>query len=154
MNLSIQSLPKRLGPFSVDPISLTMVSAWLLLATGCGAGPKTHPVQGRLEIAGGATEVLAGHTIELALDADPQIRAAGTIQDDGTFAVETIHSGMVLQGALPGAYKARIVLGDDDPAKRKLAQKSLPARYLDFEKSGLSLAVPSADEAKFTVLRR
>ena len=140
---------------SIRLTSFTFGFQVIAFAIGCGGhNVKTHPVQGRLNVKNGNIALLAGHTIEVALDADPKVRAAGVIQDDGTFELETVQGAAVLKGALPGAYKARIVLGDDDPAKRNGALKAFDPRYFNFEKSGLALAVPSPDSPSLTILRR
>ena len=127
----------------------------LCVIAGCGAsGVKTHPVAGKIAIQGAEVKPLAGHTVEIALDTNPELRASGQIRDDGSFELETLHSGTILKGAVAGTYKARIVLSDDDAMERLLAAKSIPARYLQFEKSGLSLQVPATDGVTLNVLRR
>ena len=123
--------------------------------SGCGSGGvKMHPVAGRIEIAQGDAKPLAGHTLEVVLDSDPAVRAAGQIQEDGSFQLETLQRGSVLKGAVEGKYKARIVLSDDDLKQRTAAAKAIPARYLQFEKSGLSLQVPAAENVALKLLRR
>lgn len=133
---------------------LLVAAIGIVVFTGCGTGIKTHPVAGKIEISSGDIKPLAGHTIEVALDSDPKVRAAGQIQADGTFELETLQGGTVLKGALPGSYKARLVLADDDLKERILAAKAIPPRYLQFEKSGLSLQVPAPDAVSLKILRR
>jgi hypothetical protein len=82
------------------------------------------------------------------------VRAAGQIQEDGSFELETLQGGAVLKGAVEGTYKARIVLADDDIGQRNLAAKAIPPRYLQFEKSGLSLQVPATENVSLKILRR
>ena len=126
-----------------------------LVLAGCGgSGIKTHPVVGKIETQSGDITPLAGHTVEVALDTSPEVRASGEIRDDGSFVLETLQGGKVLRGAVPGTYKARIVLSDDDASKRMLAAKTVPPRYLQFEKSGLSVHVPAGENVTFKILRR
>ena len=64
----------------------------LFAIAGCGgpAGPKTYPVKGQVQLAGGEVQVLAGHNVEAALEADSTVRAYGLIKDDGSFELETL----------------------------------------------------------------
>jgi hypothetical protein len=124
------------------------------MVTGCGEKTaRTYPVKGRLELPATTVNALAGHTLEIALNADNRIRAAGEIQADGSFELKTVQDGRVLEGSVPGEYVARIVLNDDDAQKRAAAAKAIHSRYLRFEKSGLVLTVPSEQPIAFKVLR-
>jgi hypothetical protein len=130
-----------------------------LLATialvGCGpSGPRTHPVNGRVSVPNGDVAVLAGSTIEAALDSDLTVRAAGTIEPDGTFKLETLQSGAIRRGAVAGNYKVRVILADDDPAARKKAAKAVHPKALKFETSGLTLQVPTPDEVRLELTGR
>jgi hypothetical protein len=139
----------------IDVLALAITASLFVLSTGCSkAGPKTYPVKGRIDVAASDLKALAGHTVELALESDPQIRAAGQINDDGSFAVETLYGGRVLPGATEGTYRARIVLADDDIASKKLAARSLHPRYFQFDKSGLAIQVPAAEVVSLRVTRR
>jgi hypothetical protein len=141
--------------FTIDLLALTIITSLFVFSAGCSnAGPKTHPVKGRIDVAASDLKALAGHTIELALESNPEVRAAGQIQDDGSFAVETLHGGQVLPGAPEGTYKARLVLADDDITAMKAAAKSLHPRYLQFDKSGLVVQVPTAEVVSLKVTRR
>ncbi|MFO0880123.1 MAG: hypothetical protein U0840_22475 [Gemmataceae bacterium] len=111
---------------------------------GCGRGPTTYPVQGKIDLVGGDVSVLAGSTIEAAQKKDPLVRAAGAIQPDGTFRLETLHAGVIYSGALEGDYQVRVILGDDDAATRRRAAKAVPRRYYEFDTAGLSLSVPAS----------
>jgi predicted small lipoprotein YifL len=123
--------------------------------TGCGSGgPKTYPVRGRVAIPNGDVAVLAGSTVEAALDADPTVRAAGTIEPDGSFRLETLQAGVIKTGAVAGTYKVRVILTDDDPAMRKQAAKALHPKALKFESSGLTLQVPAPDEVRLELAAR
>ena len=71
--------------------SVTLLS---LAFTGCGpGGPKTHPVRGKVELAGADAAPLAGSHVEAALVSDPNVRASGEIQPDGRFSLQTLHAG-------------------------------------------------------------
>jgi hypothetical protein len=137
--------------------TLAVLSAGLILAGALGctkAGPRTHPVAGRVALAGGDVGVLAGHTIEVSLRSNPQIRAAGEIQPDGSFTLQMVQASALREGAAAGEYQARIVLADDDLARRSAAAQALHQRFLQFEKSGLALKVPSEGAVTLTVTRR
>ena len=139
----------------IDAAAVVITAGLLLSSVGCTqGGPKTHPVKGRVEAAGVDLQTLAGHTVEIALESDPKVRAAGQIQEDGSFAVETLHGGAVLKGASEGTYRARIVLADDDLASRNRAAKAVHPRYFQFEKSGLTVSVPAAEVVSLRVTRR
>jgi len=127
----------------------------MLCVVGCGTkGPQTYPVRGKVELVGGDVSVLAGSHVEAALTSDPTIRASGTIQSDGSFALETIHAGDLLIGAREGRYAVRLVLSDDDREVRRRAAKSVAKRYLDFNASGLTFDVPASKELVLSVTPR
>lgn len=142
--------------FNFAELAFVLVAATgIVVFAGCGGSSvKTHPVAGKIEIPSGDIKPLAGHTVEVALDSNPAVRAAGQIQDDGSFQLETLQGGSILKGAVEGTYKARIVLADDDIGQRNLAAKAIPSRYLQFEKSGLSLQVPATENVSLKILRR
>lgn len=124
--------------------SLAMIPLLLGAVLGCGSkGPVTHRVKGKLELEGNPPEVLAGAIVEASLVSQPQVRAFGSLQPDGTFELETLHDGVIRRGALEGVYNARIVLPDDDADVRKRAAEAVAPRYLQFEKSGLTIDVPA-----------
>jgi hypothetical protein len=127
----------------------TATLAACLALVGCGpGGPKTHPVQGRVAVTNGEVAALAGGTVEAALEGDPTVRAAGTIEPDGSFELETYRDGALRKGAVAGTYKVRMILPDDDPAARKKAAKAVHPKALRFETSGLSIEVPAASEVR------
>ena len=123
---------------------------------GCGpAGPKTYPVHGKFEVAGGDAAHLAGATVEAAEVTDPSVRASGTIQSDGSFTLETLHAGVIKKGAQEGNYKVRIILGDDgDREARRLRRAAVHARFLQFETSKLSFQVPTSGDVILKVAPR
>ena len=75
----------------------------LMSNLGCGAGgPRTYPVQGKVELAGADVKLLAGSHVEFALAADPRVRASGEIQEDGSFKLQSNHAGGILDGTREG----------------------------------------------------
>jgi hypothetical protein len=131
------------------------IPAWAVVAVvvlwavvGCGPdGPRTYPVRGKVELAGGDARQLAGAMVEAAMDSDPTVRASGVIAEDGSFTLETLHAGVILKGAREGSYKARILPGDeDDREARKRQREALNGKYKQFQTSGLSLQVPTEGE--------
>ena len=127
-----------------DRMKLTILTAALLGVAGCGrGGPATYPVEGRLEVVGADIALLAGSFIEAARVDDPSVRSSGVIEADGTFSLDTQYAGSILHGATAGKHQVRILLNDDDRKANRLAQKTLPTRYLAFQTSGLVIDVPS-----------
>jgi hypothetical protein len=135
--------------------SATVGVLTLLGLTGCGGEElKTYPVSGKVVLADGDVQQLAGSYVEFMLESDPLMRASGTIGPDGRFEVETLYKGKVLKGAAEGKYQARIILSDDDGGTPKRRSQLVHNRFLDFKTSGLSLTVPTSGEATFNVSRR
>ena len=131
------------------------VAIALAFVLGCGnSGPRTYPVNGTIVLPGGEVEPLVGHNIEASLDTEPTVRASGVIEAGGRFKLETIQGGEVVKGAREGTYKVRLILSDDDAASRKLAKKAVPARYFQFDTSGLTLQVPTSEDLKLEVKSR
>jgi hypothetical protein len=128
---------------------VAMLAALCLLALGgCSSqGVKTYPVAGKVEIKDGDVAILAGSYVELKREGeDDHLRPGGNIDSSGRFTVKTLHQGQLLQGAPEGKYKARITLGDEsDEGVPKRKGNPIHPRFLDFETSGLSFTVPSAD---------
>jgi hypothetical protein len=137
--------------------TMTGVGRWsaafgLAFLLGCGdSGPKTFPVNGTIALPGGDASPLAGHNIEASLDSEPTVRASGVIEPDGRFKLETLQNGRIVNGAREGTYRVRLILSDDDAAGRKLAKKAVPARYFQFDTSGLAFQVPTDADVKLEV---
>lgn len=137
--------------------SVTMIAVVAVLgAVGCGqTGPKTYPVNGKVELASGDVSQLAGNNIEAALASDPSVRASGVIQPDGSFALETLQAGVIQKGAQEGSYQVRIILDEDGDREAKRRRRSaLPLRYLQFKTSELSIQVPTHGEVTLKVSQR
>src|SRR5262245_6295390 len=87
---------------SVRAAALALGAALLLVSTpGCGKRiPKTYPVKGKV-IHKGGRPVTYGR-VELQSKSDPQLRAVGDIQTDGTFSLTTHLGGKSVAGAVEG----------------------------------------------------
>jgi hypothetical protein len=119
----------------------------MLVVSGCSdAKVKTHPVNGKIQLADGDVAVLEKSSVELMPDADSTMRPSGVIQRDGSFQIKTFHDGEFLVGAPEGGYKARIILADEsDEGVPQRKGDPIHRRFLDFQTSGLSITVPSSD---------
>jgi hypothetical protein len=126
----------------------TVVSAAVLfLLAGCSSQKiKTQPVAGKVELAGGDVAILTGSTIEFKSDADETVRPTGNMDSAGNFTMKTLYQGDIVPGAPEGKYKARIILGDEsDEGVPKRKGNPVHRRFLEFDTSGLTFSVPSAD---------
>lgn len=123
---------------------------------GCGvAPPRTHPIKGRVVLAGRDPLQLAGGHVEAVLADDHRIQAMGEIQPDGSFTLETVYNGETLEGAREGEYQARIVLSDEDKgARRRRNGPALARRFSQFKTSGLRFQVPTDREIVLKVSPR
>ncbi len=117
-----------------------VVLAGLALSTGCGSGPKTHSVKGKVVFEGGDVSKLAGGVVEFQSVSQPETFARGEIQEDGSFSMFTrTEGGKEKAGAVPGDHQARIYLpGSEDEETRLVIDR----RYTTFERSGLKVTVP------------
>ena len=124
-----------------------IIFVWFLLVSGCAdLGPRLYPVSGKVQVSGQDITVLEGSAIEVMSNTDNNIRAAGTINADGSFILETLQMGRMQKGAREGDFKARVVISDDDKAKLRLANKAVQKKYLDFESSGWKVKVPVSSD--------
>ncbi len=129
--------------------SAAIAALSLLLLFGCsGPAIKTHAVSGKVEVKDGDVAMLTGSTVQLVQEGDETIRPYGNIDASGNFTVKTVYKGEILQGAPAGKYKERLMLGDESDEgvpSRKGKGNVIHPRFLEFDKSGLSITVPSAD---------
>ena len=133
--------------------ALALVTSMMTL--GCGpAGPKTYPVNGRVELTQGDGAVLAGTNIEVSLESDPTVRASGVIDENGRFTLETLHGGKIWKGAVEGSYQVRLILSDDDKEARRKAAQAISPKALKFESSGLKIQVPANGEVTLKVPKK
>jgi hypothetical protein len=131
------------------------VALALLGLAGCGGGIKTYPVRGKVAVEGGDAKDLAGCHVQFMLESDNLVQPDGLIGPDGSFEMQTLHDGKILRGAPEGAYKARIILGqDEDEGRPKRRGQPVHKRFLDFKTSGLSYQVPTSGDITVTVAKR
>lgn len=117
------------------------VGLWALVGCSDG-GPKVYPVSGKVALAGGDAQKLAGHNVEVVLEGDPAVRASGVIGADGAFTLETLYAGKILKGVQEGKYQVRILAAEEDDNGKKLRKPPIASKHFKFESSGLSLQVP------------
>jgi hypothetical protein len=91
----------------------------LLLAggPGCGSGiPKTYPVKGKVVWKGG--KPVDDGRIEFQSLSEPDLKAVGEIESDGTFSLTTFKEGKTREGAVAGQHKVVVEpdMGDGKPA--------------------------------------
>jgi hypothetical protein len=141
--------PLRLCALRAFALKAMMVAALATLSAGCGKPSiKTHPVRGSVEVKDGDVTMLTGSTIQFVQADDETIRPYANIDASGNYIVKTLYKGEIVQGAPEGKYKARIMLGDESDEgvpSRKGKGIIIHPRFLEFEKSGLSVTVPSSD---------
>ncbi|HXG09456.1 MAG TPA: hypothetical protein VNK04_06675 [Gemmataceae bacterium] len=126
-----------------------------LLGTGCGGGPKTYPVKGKVVYPDGTP--LTGGIVEFEALASEvgQVNARGTIREDGTFEVSTLFPGTDKErdGAVAGEHRVLVIpplLTDEAMAKG--AKPAVDPRYRRYETSGLKVKVnPDVNEITLTV---
>jgi len=132
------------------PVAGRIITTCLLLAlAGCSGNPRTYPAGGTITLVDGTP--LAGARISFQLaDDNTAPTAGGTVQADGSFALQTFADG---DGALPGEHQVMIV---PPPSPRRPGwerdvtagggrqQSSAPqmdSRYRSFATSGLTYTV-------------
>ncbi len=116
----------------------------LILVAMIGCGPRTlSPVDGKVLFEPGIDFQFAGDTLEIRSENSPSDVGYGEIKPDGSFTIESLRDGEIVNGAPPGSYRARIVIADDDYDHKAAALKAVPKKYLSFETSGFSLDAPS-----------
>jgi hypothetical protein len=120
---------------------------------GCGPGAgHIHPVSGKFVVEnGGDVSSLAGHIVETRLESDPLVRSSGQIADDGSFRLETLHQGEIVDGAAAGTHTVRIVLSDDDRENAARDAKRLGPEHRDFDKSVWKIEVPTTSDPQLSV---
>jgi hypothetical protein len=120
---------------------------------GCGpgapAGPPTVPVQGKIVFTKGG-DVFKLHdtqgVVEFESVDQPGIKAYGTIEQDGSFSLGTKFEGGSKPGAVTGEHRVRLNLDET-------AQKLVAPQFLSFERSKLTVTVPSTGDIVIQVWR-
>ena len=118
---------------------------------GCApAGPKTHPVSGKVVPA--KTEdlkLLAGQSVEFQSTTEPETRGFGQIQPDGSFTISTYRQGVSLSGAIEGTHKVRLMIdpgGEDEDGRPRKRKWTFDRKYTQFANSGWAVTVPTDGE--------
>jgi hypothetical protein len=121
---------------------------------GCGGGPpkiEGTAVRGKVVYKGkGKVAQLAQGKVRLRTNADPNLVIVGIIEEDGTFTIGASAPGKSAGGVPAGQYKARIEPPLDDEGRPR---RVVHPRYMDFDKSGLTVTVPPPGEVTLVVDR-
>lgn len=123
----------------ICPIVLVLVPCLLI---GCSGHYSTYPAGGKVTYEDGTP--LPGGWVEFK-SAEHDLRASGTIQEDGTFEMSTYAPG---DGAVAGKHHVAVRPGipTDDSQGGLVADK-----FQDFDKSGITVTVDSGGENQFTI---
>jgi hypothetical protein len=130
------------------------VALALLGLAACG-GPRNKiegtAVRGKVVYKGkGNVGQLAQGKVRLRSDADTTLVVFGTIEEDGTFVLGASAPGKSPGGVPAGQYKARIEPPLDDEGRPR---RIVHPKYMDFDRSGLSVTVPPPGEITLVVER-
>ncbi|HXG10734.1 MAG TPA: hypothetical protein VNK04_13335 [Gemmataceae bacterium] len=137
--------------FTVRRLAAASVVVFCLVGlVGCGrSGPKTHPVKGKVvSEKAGVLQKLAGSSIELRSEVEPNTRGFGILEPDGSFTISTYRLGESLPGAIEGKHRARIMIdmGDEDDDRPRKKKWPIDPKYTRFETSGWEITVPTDGE--------
>jgi hypothetical protein len=95
-----------------DPLrrwALVKVAALAVVGiVGCGSGPKTYPVKGKVVFKGG--EPVTDGRIQFQSTTEPPFKALGDIGEEGSFALTTYLGRKKVSGAPAGAYHVVVEL--------------------------------------------
>jgi len=122
--------------------ALAVVGLGLIAVGGCGRrqeGPATVPLSGKVVFTkGGSVSTLNSRTggVEFQSVEQPDIRAYGSIEEDGSFTMASRVGESGKPGVIPGKHRVRIKL--DDEFKHLVAPQ-----FLQFERSGVTVTAPS-----------
>lgn len=126
------------------------VAIALLQVSGC-SGLKTYPVKGKVVFEKGDLNRLAGSAVEFVKDNDPNVRASGEIQADGSFSMATLAGGRPKPGAVEGTHLARIYLTGEEEPQVLFRKAGIDPRFLNFKTSGLIVKVPAEGDVTLKV---
>jgi hypothetical protein len=125
------------------------------LVAGCGTtqssedGPPTEPVRGKIVFTkGGDVKSLYDKQARVEFQSidQPGVRAVGAVEEDGSFTVATITPEGGSPGAVSGSHRVALELEDN-------AQGLVAPKFLDAQKSGIVVKVPSDGEIVVEVWR-
>ncbi len=134
-------------------LAVAWAAAVVLAGAGCrgAAGvPKTYPVKGTVVLKGADARQLRGGYVRLQGVADPNLKAVGEIEEDGSFVLGTSFDGKPLAGVREGEYRILI----EPPAAEEETSRprgNLHPRYWRFETSGLKCTVTPEQENVLTL---
>jgi hypothetical protein len=127
-------LRHRLGPWRDWPLLLVVAAAWLA-AAGCSPGPRAYPVKGKVVFKDNGKPLGSG-TVLFESVADPNQRASGEIQADGTY---TLANNVGANGAVEGEH--RVLIMTPLPEYGQNPRGPFDPRYQRFDTSGLRYTV-------------
>ena len=141
----MRNICRRSHQTTVPALAVALVWAGV---TGCGGPdfPKTYPLSGKVVYKGG--KPVQAEYIEFETVTDPPWRAASPLNPNGEFVSVTTHKpdGKTTEGIVAGEHRVRLGMGrGGDPGEQRGKRTPIPARYLDYEKSGLKIQVPAPD---------
>lgn len=139
--------------------TLRLLTACILFSGTAGCGGKaetpkapfdTSPVEGKVAFKGGKGRInlLERGKVWFKSNKDPTVEAVGTIDSEGAFTMSTLTSDRAWPGVPPGQYKVRLEVPLDDD--REPQTNIVQAKYLDYDKSGLTVSVPVPSD--FTII--
>jgi hypothetical protein len=139
--------------------TLRLLTACILITgvAGCGGkadAPKapfeTSAVEGKVAFKGGKGRInlLERGKVWFKSKSDPKVEAVGTIDGEGAFTMSTLTSDRAWPGVPPGQYKVRLEVPLDDD--REPQTNIVLAKYLDYDKSGITVSVPVPND--FTII--
>lgn len=119
-----------------------------LSAVGCGRSdfPRTYPLRGKVVLKDG--RALPGGYIEFESTDEAKWRGAANIEEDGAFeGAVASKDGKETDGLVGGEYLVRIEPRRGDSEDRPAVR--VPARYRDFQTSGLKVVIPHSGPVTF-----
>jgi hypothetical protein len=127
--------------------------AWCgVIVLGCGGsaqdGPETVPLSGKVVFTKGGGSVASlnsrSASIEFQSVEQPEVRAFGSIAEDGSFTMATPFGEGGKPGVIKGRHRVRLTL--DDEFKQLVAPQ-----FLQFERSGITVTAPSEQPVEVKV---
>lgn len=132
-------------------VRFALTATAFAIGAGCTEkGPKFYPVAGKivLESDGSVPKALVRQSIEFQSDTEPDTRAYGEIQPDGTFTLATTRQGRGAMGAIAGTHKGRIIVEIPQEEQAPTAKKRkdpVDFKFTRFETSPWSIQVPTTE---------